>query len=265
MKINFDKLNYKYLMSLHNNLQILIDNINEPELFNLYLESPDDIMLKIIKEDDIISFVKIYKYIKKIYDTKEFNILKQKISKSDFKYIFNVLLSQENIPSKESYNIIKYIIANSKNHRHYIANKIKTNKHKFTLKQLQNIKYNNFYKYYKFSIETKQYFISINDIQNDLSKEHYLNWMFYIYRYFSTLKHKEDSSSESDSDSDFSSDSDYDFISSPNSDSDYNYDYKKENITKITKEQDNYKSIVIISIVTIILGGFVYYVLKNKK
>ncbi len=36
-------------MSIHSNLKLLLENIDNPELFNLYLEDPRDIILNIIK------------------------------------------------------------------------------------------------------------------------------------------------------------------------------------------------------------------------
>ncbi len=59
-------------MSIHSNLKLLLENIDNPELFNLYLENPKDIILNIIKNNNITLFLRLYNEYKN-YKVHEYN------------------------------------------------------------------------------------------------------------------------------------------------------------------------------------------------
>ncbi len=61
-------------MSIHSNLSLLLENIDNPEIFNLHLENPKDIILNILKTNDLQKLVNLHNECTNIIRTQLYNI-----------------------------------------------------------------------------------------------------------------------------------------------------------------------------------------------
>ncbi len=118
-------------MSIHgNNLERLMNNLENPDIFNLHLENPKEIMSEIFRKDDLESFYRIH------FHFIDFDIL---YFGKDFRFCLNLLYSIETIPI----NILTYIVKNlcTYDQIDYFIHYIEIHNHRFNYLEQQIMAY----------------------------------------------------------------------------------------------------------------------------
>ncbi len=79
--------------SIHSNLSLLLENIDNPEIFNLHLEDPKDIIFNMIKTDNINLFIQLHKHVQyRKYPTNNKFIIKNIFKLEDNVFPTNILI-----------------------------------------------------------------------------------------------------------------------------------------------------------------------------
>ncbi len=205
-------------LSSYFNNELLLESSNNPDLFNLHLKDPKDILLDLIEQDDIKLFMRIHKSFAYIYK-KEYDTNYWLISDELLGYIVkSICYSKEICPIHIlSYLLINYFdkfdnkkytrLINSFNAYENDLNdsikliiKVYTNSESLFPNIIVNydsdlykisdwkVKYENIFQQIEDEILDEHIvFINCDDIENELSKKYYADWLNKLFSYWLVL------------------------------------------------------------------------------
>ncbi len=194
-------------MSIHSNLSLLLENIDNPEIFNLHLDNPNDIVKEIFKDDDLQKMKLLHNIFTEYYE--EDMSTYTSISKEKAKYYIKLLCKERKIDKIFIYCIysikikyLPYFVKHINNfnerdqlHIKWILNKIDSNfldKHNLTLGYVSEL-YDGIFNVYAGVTRVEKHtpahyfgrlFIMEYKIKNDLSREYYNKWKIHLSEFW---------------------------------------------------------------------------------